>query len=124
MDSYTSITTGSSPLARGLPHSSQTFKDIFGIIPARAGSTDQAIIDSMDHQDHPRSRGVYYFADSNLQMAKGSSPLARGLLSDIRPDEQLLRIIPARAGSTLCLLLMRLPEWDHPRSRGVYTILP
>ena len=50
----------------------------------------------------------------------GSSPLARGLLSDIRPDEQFLRIIPARAGSTILLDVGYVRLKDHPRSRGVY----
>ena len=71
---------GSSPLARGLL---LTIKDIIvqrGIIPARAGFTPFRVWSLSLLLDHPRSRGVYYFADSNLQMAKGSSPLARGLL--------------------------------------------
>ena len=71
---------GSSPLARGLPLGTSVLICDRGIIPARAGFTPSASRMSPSTGDHPRSRGVYYFADSNLQMAKGSSPLARGLL--------------------------------------------
>ena len=70
--------------------------------------------------DHPRSRGVYSRSRSPRLIARGSSPLARGLLGQKRLDVRSAWIIPARAGFT-----RRLPEslrewWDHPRSRGVY----
>ena len=53
-------------------------------------------------------------------IAKGSSPLARGLRE--RPGRDLpdLRIIPARAGFTLNAVAGGNAETDHPRSRGVY----
>ena len=53
----------------------------------------------------------------------GSSPLARGLLPDnyfIRPRRG---IIPARAGFTTFSVLNNGYLRDHPRSRGVYTII-
>ena len=52
--------------------------------------------------------------------ALGSSPLARGLLTQGGKIVEVYGIIPARAGFTSGrMLLCRLP-WDHPRSRGVY----
>ena len=50
----------------------------------------------------------------------GSSPLARGL--HLRHARKCSRrgIIPARAGFTRHHRHSQAPEWDHPRSRGVY----
>ena len=70
--------------------------------------------------DHPRSRGVYAAGFSGGGVARGSSPLARGLHMDRADAPSRIRIIPARAGFT-----SHCPNWsrharDHPRSRGVY----
>ena len=70
------------------------------IIPARAGFTR-----------HPGPRPV---------PLGGSSPLARGLHSQLHIDTIQRRIIPARAGFTNCPPGPRASGWDHPRSRGVY----
>ena len=52
----------------------------------------------------------------------GSSPLARGLqITDLCNDE-VARIIPARAGFTLTKGPDRRDQRDHPRSRGVYAM--
>ena len=72
---------GSSPLARGLQVNFTVRINKDGIIPARAGFTLCRRSCCPSGSDHPRSRGVYRIADSNLAMAKGSSPLARGLLT-------------------------------------------
>ena len=73
--------TGSSPLARGLPSTAATWVKDTGIIPARAGFTRVLRLDRGPAADHPRSRGVY----------------------DGQPGVQEVRggIIPARAGFTL-----------------------
>ena len=73
--------------------------------------------------DHPRSRGVYGRGTSVIRSADGSSPLARGLRHPGDADSGEDRIIPARAGSTLSLLLLIPIKRDHPRSRGVYAAL-
>ena len=70
--------------------------------------------------DHPRSRGVYDDVNPPPPIAKGSSPLARGLLAlqgDGRDGEG---IIPARAGFTFSGHPISGSLRDHPRSRGVY----
>ena len=111
---------GSSPLARGLRGPRRRAHQGGRIIPARAGFTTRWRRSSRTRSDHPRSRGVYvptrYYSDAGA----GSSPLARGLLTD--RDGQLvpLRIIPARAGFTHASILTGAPGMDHPRSRGVY----
>ena len=54
------LTTGSSPLARGLPEPGASQREVAGIIPARAGFTSALVISSSPPWDHPRSRGVYF----------------------------------------------------------------
>ena len=51
---------GSSPLARGLPPRLISIRRHIRIIPARAGFTGCAADNPAKHQDHPRSRGVYW----------------------------------------------------------------
>ena len=70
--------------------------------------------------DHPRSRGVYGWRLHARRLRGGSSPLARGLHTGICLRENLIRIIPARAGFTWPLRVARRGWRDHPRSRGVY----
>ena len=53
------ITSGSSPLARGLPPRIQPSRSLCGIIPARAGFTTPSRAGETSARDHPRSRGVY-----------------------------------------------------------------
>ena len=54
--------------------------------------------------------------------AWGSSPLARGLPPTVMVGASSCRIIPARAGFTLASTSATRPRWDHPRSRGVYSL--
>ena len=54
----------------------------------------------------------------------GSSPLARGLRRRATGLGDYLGIIPARAGFTPGPGPRGVGGWDHPRSRGVYTVLP
>ena len=51
--------SGSSPLARGLPHLPGGDLELLGIIPARAGFTGGGHAGGPPFRDHPRSRGVY-----------------------------------------------------------------
>ena len=93
---------------------------VLRIIPARAGFTRLAWHTCRVVPDHPRSRGVYESSTSELTQDGGSSPLARGLPSNLISCQPLQRIIPARAGFTRCVGLSRGGCGDHPRSRGVY----
>ena len=70
---------GSSPLARGLPIAYQDCRYETGIIPARAGFTQNEATLAMWGGDHPPSRGVYSPSSSHCFVSRGSSPLARGL---------------------------------------------
>ena len=106
--------SGSSPLARGLPRPEDRGLGTPGIIPARAGFTAAGSSGCPPTGDHPRSRGVYLDEAPLPLHDEGSSPLARGLRSHLRivPDKD--RIIPARAGFT--------PPRNSPQSR--YRIIP
>ena len=113
-------TAGSSPLARGLRRVTYAEAACLRIIPARAGFTVPELRAEHDHEDHPRSRGVYVRCTTSSATHSGSSPLARGLLSCAWGMIPRPRIIPARAGFTCCTRSGRPSEPDHPRSRGVY----
>ena len=92
-----------------------------GIIPARAGFTKGPLVKPHTIEDHPRSRGVYSPIARHCSGVRGSSPLARGLLSPVPVLACVFGIIPARAGFTRPVPGVRLGLGDHPRSRGVYT---
>ena len=93
---------GSSPLARGLPGDSRYIQKFVGIIPARAGFTQDLGPGVLPAGDHPRSRGVYTAAEDGVRRELGSSPLARGLRARRIETRAGRGIIPARAGFT-CL---------------------
>ena len=93
---------GSSPLARGLRANSGGMGRGGGIIPARAGFTGFLQVRLGGLADHPRSRGVYLGPKERRFGLVGSSPLARGLLFMHMFQITFHRIIPARAGFTLC----------------------
>ena len=112
---------GSSPLARGLLQGDINDAKAVRIIPARAGFTAGLRVLEASLQDHPRSRGVYGTTSSATRSVRGSSPLARGLLSPANGEVYVTRIIPARAGFTSAPSCRCSCRSDHPRSRGVYT---
>ena len=90
------------------------------IIPARAGFTPAQPERVRTVADHPRSRGVYVDVTAYSSKERGSSPLARGLLSVDLVDAGGVGIIPARAGFTDWRASSGPSPADHPRSRGVY----
>ena len=112
---------GSSPLARGLRERRDRPVDQDRIIPARAGFTRRARAAGGCRWDHPRSRGVYRARLVSAARRAGSSPLARGLPGVADGGRTVSGIIPARAGFTGIFYTPHSEDWDHPRSRGVYT---
>ena len=74
------------------------------------------------YRDHPRSRGVYSRRFLTVYCIAGSSPLARGLRSNIVNCGPGHGIIPARAGFTVKYCELWPRSRDHPRSRGVYYV--
>ena len=114
---------GSSPLARGLLRGGSRARSAAGIIPARAGFTVGVRLVNRLARDHPRSRGVYRGGGDGPLQVRGSSPLARGLPNVIEKRAADQGIIPARAGFTCSSPRRRSRRRDHPRSRGVYTLV-
>ena len=115
---------GSSPLARGLLAQRLAVAGRARIIPARAGFTSLRPTGGCWPRDHPRSRGVYPGSARPHVVRRGSSPLARGLPGWVTMVPIAARIIPARAGFTVRAHLAAATARDHPRSRGVYPLLP
>ena len=115
-----SLTSGSSPLARGLRNQMSLKLRHRGIIPARAGFTARLDQAAPRRRDHPRSRGVYCTCANVADAKSGSSPLARGLRTSSPRCHRRAGIIPARAGFTGGSVGSHLLFPDHPRSRGVY----
>ena len=122
--SFSQVVRGSSPLARGLRSSGLRKSRSNRIIPARAGFTARLPPAHLRVQDHPRSRGVYIYIRISPSRSSGSSPLARGLPSPRTMTTPASRIIPARAGFTCRIVTNDDRVVDHPRSRGVYGIIP
>ena len=53
----------------------------------------------------------------------GSSPLSRGIRHTAAVAPRSRRIIPALAGNTCSCEAFFVPFWDHPRSRGEYSVI-
>ena len=71
-----------------------------GLIPARAGNTEEAERRPYDYGAHPRSRGEHDPLRQATEPVKGSSPLARGTLTGASVNHEVSGLIPARAGNT------------------------
>ena len=112
------MTTGSSPHARGTPEEHVRKQHAEGIIPACAGNTIHDHTPNASHWDHPRMRGEHSSCCSYSSRWCGSSPHARGTLCDRIRHEQDLGIIPACAGNTPGRWPFARTGWDHPRMRG------
>ena len=94
------VSSGSSPLARGLRIQAARQVLVVRIIPARAGFTMTGAVTKSGNADHPRSRGVYWANTQRASNLMGSSPLARGLRRSGTSGRGARGIIPARAGFT------------------------
>ena len=114
----TLISAGSSPRMRGAPDSLCQPIPGIGIIPADAGSTDEAQELRADYADHPRGCGEHLFQYSVAARRVGSSPRMRGAPHDHASGVVQNRIIPADAGSTRDKWLMVSASRDHPRGCG------
>ena len=112
------MSLGSSPHTRGARDSLPSEVGHFGIIPAYAGSTTPSVGGFLQVKDHPRIRGEHGTPTDRTFSLSGSSPHTRGAPTR-RPSASLTSgIIPAYAGSTLCIRPFLRDTWDHPRIRG------
>ena len=113
---------GSSPLSRGIRAKLKEGRRVRGIIPALAGNTSQAPMGEVVSRDHPRSRGEYSPRCLTKSTRNGSSPLSRGIPAQPVDGCRIPGIIPALAGNTGSTSMTRIMLWDHPRSRGEYSM--
>ena len=92
---------GSPPLARGVLVISTSLFPSLRITPACAGSTRRDCLKFLFRKDHPRLRGEYKFHLLSSCITIGSPPLARGVQDFRKPLNDMIRITPACAGSTV-----------------------
>ena len=109
---------GSSPHARGALCGAFALVLCKRIIPACAGSTMRLSWRWVALLDHPRMRGEHANVGDTPAPVAGSSPHARGAPSRTPRALAECGIIPACAGSTVCLNSSSWRGRDHPRMRG------
>ena len=112
------VDKGSSPHARGALVLYLGVAARSGIIPACAGSTMAPSGTFARSWDHPRMRGEHGQMVAAGISSAGSSPHARGAPGGFQLLDILRGIIPACAGSTGAVPLVRRASRDHPRMRG------
>ena len=115
---------GSSPHTRGARTNDGGLHELYGIIPAYAGSTRCVQSNARLHGDHPRIRGEHTTRPRTRRTARGSSPHTRGAHEVDKPKPLGDGIIPAYAGSTRRRTRYRTGCWDHPRIRGEHSETP
>ncbi len=94
------LAQGSSPLARGRQVTAYVSTTSPGLIPARAGQTQQKCGTLHTPEAHPRSRGADAITLVVGALTWGSSPLARGRPMELAVGHVSIGLIPARAGQT------------------------
>ena len=119
----TATMPGSSPLARGTRILWPRLGNRARLIPARAGNTPQDAPPHPTPSAHPRSRGEHQHQPTPTAPPAGSSPLARGTPRRAAVARPMTRLIPARAGNTLCGFRRLLGSPAHPRSRGEHALI-
>ena len=113
---------GSSPHTRGARDCRRRRGTGAGIIPAYAGSTPSASPPPAPRRDHPRIRGEHILMTPPSTGLSGSSPHTRGAQGLGEICDNLIRIIPAYAGSTGWPKHHIQPHPDHPRIRGEHGV--
>ena len=88
------------------------------ITPACAGKTVSTRLLVCMHQDHPRMCGKNVPGDISKTPEEGSPPRVREKPTNLLKLILKLRITPAYAGKTSCVLSSGLRDRDHPRMCG------
>ena len=110
--------SGSSPRVRGKRWVASSAAGAFRIIPARAGQTWCLFHFAFGGSDHPRACGANPVLFSIEGIIVGSSPRVRGKRVVPERVNEIVRIIPARAGQTCTPALRPRRRPDHPRACG------
>ena len=109
---------GSSPRERGTRIRARNRVSPGRFIPARAGNTSCANVQTKPSPVHPRASGEHSSPCTAASDCTGSSPRERGTPRSRRITPHLLRFIPARAGNTSSSLRMDCRCSVHPRASG------
>ncbi len=110
---------GPSPRARGSPDGAMRTRAHPRSIPACAGLTSFRVIPADQGPVHPRVRGAHDRIAGWLVDNDGPSPRARGSLPHVTHDTRSRRSIPACAGLTAWVAMIRqMPTGPSPRARG------
>ena len=109
---------GSSPRVRGKRRVAYDRARGTGLIPARAGKTTDHMMRGYCASAHPRACGENPAFTAMLAMLAGSSPRVRGKHSRGGGADHFSRLIPARAGKTLCTSAWTVAPSAHPRACG------
>ena len=115
---FSSVCTGSPPLARGKLSSKESRRDLGRITPACAGKTRYRLNLNTSSQDHPRLRGENICWIMISVRMVGSPPLARGKQIYASKVYASKGITPACAGKTSIFNCNFDICQDHPRLRG------
>ena len=117
-DGSDDLVPGSSPRVRGKRARPATAHERRRIIPARAGQTIRLLGTVHGDSDHPRACGANNCFDLTVPGDPGSSPRVRGKHGFSGDLVAPVRIIPARAGQTVCCVVDIALLPDHPRACG------
>ena len=112
------IPSGSSPRGRGKHSNHFLGTPKKGLIPARAGKTCMASVQSSLTGAHPRVGGENHVARGCPIDGEGSSPRGRGKPFPAPSGTQTFGLIPAWAGKTCGGALARCCVRAHPRVGG------
>ena len=113
-----SARTGSSPHVRGTRHRLGHRRVAGRFIPARAGNTVSASVESSRSSVHPRTCGEHLAPLQIGRTVDGSSPHVRGTLPPSLASLDFPRFIPARAGNTSASVCFSMASTVHPRTCG------
>ena len=118
VNNYNNPTLGSSPHVRGAHAMTGEKTQVYGIIPACAGSTRPNLDCPRLWGDHPRMYGEHDNQQPDAYRPVGSSPHVRGARHHLHKIATRHGIIPACAGSTFNASFGALQNRDHPRMCG------
>ena len=115
---------GSSPRGRGKQRPSVWPRPVHGLIPARAGKTQDSPPAGGGSRAHPRAGGENWAKSALVRTSVGSSPRGRGKRPPVYPAGHARGLIPARAGKTSGDRRRTRRSPAHPRAGGENALSP
>ena len=115
---YCACPSGSSPRGRGKRGVDGRAESLIGLIPARAGKTQDSPPAGGGSRAHPRAGGENWAKSALVRTSVGSSPRGRGKRPPVYPAGHARGLIPARAGKTSGDRRRTRRSPAHPRAGG------